>query len=310
MLVQDIIFYIMIFILGTVFGSFFTLAIYRIPKKQDIVHTHSYCPNCNHKLGFLDLIPVFSYLFLGAKCRYCKEKIRPRYFIIEILSGLVFVSIAYLMNLSIANLNYIVIIDSIFMVLYLCFIFILAGIDKENRKIEKSVVYYGIIISLLYIAYLCIIGEASIYRYVIYIIFDIILLILDRITLKKYAKNSYLNNIILTVIVMSIFTGEFVTFNTIIYTLIAISLTLILHKIKNLKNKSKKEEKQIYKTIPVGFYIAVFNIIYLLYVLLYNKIAILWIWIKLFCIYKIIYVIQGKGKLWIKKAKKEYQQLI
>ena len=271
--VQDIIFYIMIFILGTVFGSFFTLAIYRIPKKQDITHTHSYCPNCNHKLGSLDLIPVFSYLFLGAKCRYCKEKIRPRYFIIEILSGLVFVSIAYLMNLSIANLNYIAVIDSIFMVLYLCFIFILAGIDKENRKIEKSVVYYGIIISLLSIAYLCIIGGASIYRYVIYIIFDIILLILDRITLKKYAKNSYLNNIILTVMVMAIFTGEFVTFNTIIYTLIAISVTLILHKIKNLKNKSKKEEKQIYKTIPIGFYIAVFNIIYLLYVLLYNKIS-------------------------------------
>ena len=271
---MEAIVYVLIFIIGTLFGSFYTLAVHRIPKKQDITHTHSYCPNCNHKLGFLDLIPVFSYLFLGAKCRYCKEKIRPRYFIIEILSGLVFVSIAYLMNLSIANLNYIVIIDSIFMVLYLCFIFILAGIDKENRKIEKSVVYYGIIISLLYIAYLCIIGEASIYRYVIYIIFDIILLILDRITLKKYAKNSYLNNIILTVIVMAIFTGEFVTFNTIIYTLIAISVTLILHKIKNLKNKRKKEKEQIYKKIPIGFYIAVFNIIYLLYVLLYNKISV------------------------------------
>ena len=119
----DVIFYIIIFILGTVFGSFFTLAIYRIPKKQDITHTHSYCPNCNHKLGFLDLIPVFSYLFLGAKCRYCKEKIRPRYFIIEILSGLIFVSMAYLMNLNVTNLNSVVIIDSIFMVLYLCFVF-------------------------------------------------------------------------------------------------------------------------------------------------------------------------------------------
>ena len=100
------------------------------------------------------------------------------------------------------------------------------------------------------------------------------MLILDRITLKKYAKNSYLNNIILTVIVMAIFTGEFVTFNTIIYTLIAISVTLILHKIKNLKNKRKKEKEQIYKKIPIGFYIAVFNIIYLLYVLLYNKISV------------------------------------
>ena len=82
--------YILIFIMGTVFGSFYTLAIYRIPKRQDITHTHSYCPNCNHKLGFLDLIPVFSYIFLRAKCRYCGQKIRPRYFILEVLSGIVF----------------------------------------------------------------------------------------------------------------------------------------------------------------------------------------------------------------------------
>ena len=41
--------YIIIFIIGTLFGSFYTLAVYRIPKRQDITHTHSYCPNCNHK---------------------------------------------------------------------------------------------------------------------------------------------------------------------------------------------------------------------------------------------------------------------
>ena len=94
---MDTLLYIIIFIMGTVFGSFYTLAVHRIPKRQDITHTHSYCPNCNHKLGFLDLIPVFSYIFLGAKCRYCKEKIRPRYFIIELLSGSSFVIISYLM---------------------------------------------------------------------------------------------------------------------------------------------------------------------------------------------------------------------
>ena len=73
---MDTLLHIIIFIMGTVFGSFYTLAVHRIPKRQDITHTHSYCPNCNHKLGFLDLIPVFSYIFLGAKCRYCKQKIR------------------------------------------------------------------------------------------------------------------------------------------------------------------------------------------------------------------------------------------
>ena len=91
--------YIIIFIIGTLFGSFYTLAVYRIPKRQDITHTHSYCPNCNHKLGFLDLIPILSYIFLGGKCRYCKQKIRPRYLILELLSGILFVVIAKLLNI-------------------------------------------------------------------------------------------------------------------------------------------------------------------------------------------------------------------
>ena len=47
---MNILLYILIFIMGTVFGSMFGLAIHRIPKKQDISHKHSYCPNCNHKL--------------------------------------------------------------------------------------------------------------------------------------------------------------------------------------------------------------------------------------------------------------------
>ena len=53
---MDIFFYIIIFIIGTVFGSFFTLAVYRIPLKKDITHERSFCPNCNHKLGFWDMI--------------------------------------------------------------------------------------------------------------------------------------------------------------------------------------------------------------------------------------------------------------
>lgn len=142
---MEIILYIIIFIMGTFFGSFFTLAVHRIPKRENITHKHSNCPNCNHKLGFIDLIPVFSYIFLGAKCRYCKEKIRPRYFILEILSGFLFVIIAYLLGISVFNINNITIVNSIFFVLYLCFIIITAGIDKEERQMEKPVVYYRII---------------------------------------------------------------------------------------------------------------------------------------------------------------------
>lgn len=79
------------FIIGTLFGSFLSLATYRIPRHEDIVATRSYCPTCKHKLGFFDLIPVFSYIIIGGKCKYCKEKISPRYFLLETLNGIVFV---------------------------------------------------------------------------------------------------------------------------------------------------------------------------------------------------------------------------
>ena len=91
---MNAIIYIIIFIMGTVFGSFYTLAVYRIPRKIDITHTHSFCPKCNHKLGFFELIPVWSYIFLGGKCKNCGQKIRIRYFLLEILSGLTFLALA------------------------------------------------------------------------------------------------------------------------------------------------------------------------------------------------------------------------
>ena len=98
---MNIILYIIIFTMGTLFGSFYTLAIYRIPEKIDIVKTHSFCPNCNHKLGFFELIPIWSYIFLGGKCKNCKQKIRPRYLILEILSGLTFVLLALSLKIDI-----------------------------------------------------------------------------------------------------------------------------------------------------------------------------------------------------------------
>ena len=268
---MDILLYMLIFIMGTVFGSFFTLAVYRIPKRQDITHTHSYCPNCNHKLEFLDLIPVFSYIFLRGKCRYCKEKIRPRYFILEILSGFTFVIVAYLMNISADNLKPILLAEVAFMALYLCFVFIMAGIDAENRKIEKSISMYGIILSIAYIIYLCVVEKDSIYRYVIYLAFYVIILILDTVTLKKYAKNSYVHGVILTVLTMVIFTGEYVVINTIIMTALVVAIELLLHKIENIKRKVVREKNDYGKNIDYGFVLGISNILNLIFVLGWYK---------------------------------------
>ncbi len=138
--------YFFMFALGTVLGSFYTLAVYRIPLKQDITHTRSYCPKCNHKLNFLDLIPVLSYIFLGGKCRYCKNKIRPRYIILEILSGIVFLLYAMLLDINILNIEYEKIMALIFGVLFLSTIFIIIGIFKEHKQIEKVVFNFVIVV--------------------------------------------------------------------------------------------------------------------------------------------------------------------
>ena len=267
---MEIFFYLIIFIIGTLFGSFYTLAVYRIPKRQDIVHTHSYCPNCNHKLGLLDLFPIFSYILLGGKCRYCKQKIRPRYLVLEILSGVLFVIMAYALKLSIFNLNKTAIIEFCFIVLYLTFIILISGIDKENRNMDKAVNVYGIAISMIYMVYLCIVEKANIYRYGIYLILYIIVILLDTVTLKKYAKSTYTNGILIMLINMIIFTGEYITATSVIFALLTIAIYMLLSKLQALKSKNRKTDKQLYDELSIGFYLGVSNLIIFLFALFYT----------------------------------------
>lgn len=173
--------YIYIYAIGVVLGSFFTLAIYRIPKKEDITHTRSYCPNCNHRLNFLDLIPVLSYIFLKGKCRYCHEKIRPRYIIIEVLSGLAFLLFVVSLNIDIFNIEINKIAVLVFGTLFISTIFMIIGIFKEYKRIEKSVLTFGFISTILYITYLYIFKAINIYRYIIFLG---LLLVMSLINLK------------------------------------------------------------------------------------------------------------------------------
>ena len=86
-MLPTIILYIVIFLYGIVIGSFLNVCIYRLPKKENIVKIRSHCMNCGYGLKWHDLIPLFSYLFLGGRCRKCKEKISIQYPVIEALNG-------------------------------------------------------------------------------------------------------------------------------------------------------------------------------------------------------------------------------
>ncbi len=258
---MNAILYITIFIIGSLFGSFYTLAVYRIPRRIDIVKTHSFCPNCKHKLGFFELIPIWSYIFLGGKCKECKQKIRPRYFILEILSGLTFLGLALALKINVYTLNIKLLMELAFIILYLVAIFLIAGIDKESRQIEKNVLYYAIGISAIYIIYLCIIDRTSIYRYVMYLSLIVILLIIDTLNLKNNAKNNYTLSIIMLLIIMAIFTSEFTVILTVILTLLSIAMTLIFNKLKNHINKVKRENTDISQKLHIGFQLCISNVI-------------------------------------------------
>lgn len=242
----------MIFIMGTFFGSFFTLAVYRIPLKKDITHEHSFCPNCNHKLGFFDLVPIFSYLFLKGKCRYCGQKVRIRYLILEVLSGVVFL-LAYL-SLNIQNIFLYqpkVVSFIAFVFVYVTFV-IIAGIDKEYRKINLSVVLFGEICQALYILYLYIIEQASMYRYSIYFAIFILLFLVTRIIQKKRERYG------LQIAVLFSYCLLILDLKAIPYILV---LNMILMLILHFK-KSPKSKK--ITNMPLGFGVAFSTICYII----------------------------------------------
>src|SRR3989344_3846242 len=95
------VFGIFIFVIGICIGSFLNVVILRLEKSENL-GGRSYCPNCKHSLAWFDLIPVFSFLFLWGKCRYCHEKISIQYPTVEIITAVLFLLI---FNLKFLILN-------------------------------------------------------------------------------------------------------------------------------------------------------------------------------------------------------------
>lgn len=83
------------FLIGLSVGSFLNCLIYRLHKGETFWQGRSYCPKCKHKLGVLDLIPVFSFIFLRGKCRYCHQKIFWQYPLVELATAILFTVASY-----------------------------------------------------------------------------------------------------------------------------------------------------------------------------------------------------------------------
>ena len=99
---MTILLYCLVFVLGACWGSFLNCLIYRWEQGQKINRGRSFCPKCHHQLGFWDLVPIVSFIFLRRKCRYCRKKIAWQYLAVEIATGLLFI-IIFNLQFSIYN---------------------------------------------------------------------------------------------------------------------------------------------------------------------------------------------------------------
>lgn len=142
----EVLSYVFVFVIGAVIGSFLNVLIYRIPLRLDFVRGRSFCPNCEHRLGPLDLVPVLSYLLLGRKCRYCSKPISPRYMIIELIGGLLALGTwAAFMHAPVllqANSAFIgssaPVVAAVLYFLVLCILLVITCIDADTMEIPDG----------------------------------------------------------------------------------------------------------------------------------------------------------------------------
>lgn len=111
-----------VFIFGLVIGSFLNCLIWRLHTGESL-GSRSYCPNCRHQINWYDNIPLFSFLFLRGRCRYCGQKISPQYPLVELAAGLLFSYSFYLYYAS-GSLNYLEVVRDWFIIAVLLVVFV------------------------------------------------------------------------------------------------------------------------------------------------------------------------------------------
>ena len=124
--------YIIVFIFGSIWGSFSNVCIRRIPNNTSVIKGRSHCPSCNKLIKWYDNIPLISFLILKARCRDCSTTIDVKYFIIELISAFNFVLIFYLFGFSSTTI--------LFFILSIGFL-IIFFIDLKHFIIPNEITY-------------------------------------------------------------------------------------------------------------------------------------------------------------------------
>jgi leader peptidase (prepilin peptidase)/N-methyltransferase len=126
--------------LGLAFGSFLTVVVHRVPRRESIVRPGSRCPSCGTQIRARDNIPVVSYLLLRGRCRHCGVRISPVYLLTELATGALFVA---------AALEFDRVLVAAMMAPFLGLLVAIAVIDARHRVVPNRLVYPGLLLGAL-----------------------------------------------------------------------------------------------------------------------------------------------------------------
>ncbi len=136
---NNIILYIIVFVFGSVVGSFLNVCIYRMPREESIVFPLSRCPLCKTPIKVWDNIPIFSYLILKGKCRACSEKISFRYPLVETLNAAIYILLLWRFGFAWETLAYFVFASALIVITF---------IDLDFQIIPDVITLPGVVIGL------------------------------------------------------------------------------------------------------------------------------------------------------------------
>jgi leader peptidase (prepilin peptidase)/N-methyltransferase len=129
-----------VFVFGAIIGSFLTVCIYRLPRKQSIVTPRSACPECGRNIRWYDNVPVLSFIILGGRCRNCRASIPYRYPIVELVNGAGYVAILWRFGWGWPALVYGIFFSALLTI---------AWIDSDHLIIPDAITLPGIILGVL-----------------------------------------------------------------------------------------------------------------------------------------------------------------
>lgn len=153
-------------------------------------------------------------------------------------------------------------IEFLIKVVYITMIVYISKEDFKNKRIDKKIIVYGSIISIIYMIHETIIKISNVYMNIIYLIIYILLFMTDTYILRKYAQESYLISLLTMLNIILVFTGFNIFIKTILVAITAIIIYSVINKIRKIKKKNIQYGKNI--ALPLGFFIGASNILTLL----------------------------------------------